>query len=124
MACRGQRTGATGLRGARARSAVADPASRPPGATLALRVLRRLAGALQAVLLALLHPRVAGEEAGLPQRQAVRVRVDLEEGPGDAVADRTGLAGHPAALDLDHGVEVALGAGDAERHPDIGLVHG
>ena len=36
---------------------------------LALGVLRRLAGPLEAVLLALLHPRVAGEEAGLAERQ-------------------------------------------------------
>src|SRR5689334_9277267 len=38
--------------------------------------------------------------------------------------DRAGLAGDAAALDLDHRVEVALGAGDAERHPDVGVVHG
>ena len=47
---------------------------------LALGVLRRLAGPLEAVLLALLHPRVAGEEAGLAQRQA------------DAPRDRAGAA--------------------------------
>src|SRR6185295_8853791 len=93
-------------------------------ATLALRVLGRLAGPLQAVLLALLHPRVAGEEAGLAEGQPVGVRVDLEQGPGDAMADRAGLAGHAAALDLDHRVEVALGAGDTERHLHVGVAHG
>ena len=43
---------------------------RPPPEVLrrlALRVLRRLARALEAVLLALLHPRVAGQEAGLSE---------------------------------------------------------
>src|SRR5262249_43321647 len=66
--------------------------------------------------------RVAGEQPRLAQRKAIRVGVDLEEGTGDPVADRAGLAGDPAALDLDHRVEVALGAGDAEGHPDVGLV--
>src|SRR5262249_42385131 len=43
---------------------------------------------------------------------------------GDTVADRAGLTGHAAALDLDHRVEMALGAGDAERHLHVRLVHG
>src|SRR4029077_599740 len=42
----------------------------------------------------------------------------------DPVADRAGLTGDAAAFDLDHHVEAALGARDAERHPDIGLVDG
>src|SRR6185369_15813018 len=90
---------------------------------LPLGVLGCLAGALETVLLALLHPRVAGEEAGLAERQAVRGLVDLEQGPGDAVADRAGLARHATALDLDHRVVVALGAGHPEGHPDVRLVH-
>ena len=89
---------------------------------LALGVLRRLAGSLEPVLLAFLHPRIAGQEAGLAERQAMPLGVELEEGPGDAVADRAGLAGDAAALDLDHHVEAALGPGDPERHADVGLV--
>ena len=49
----------------------------------ALGVLRRLAGLLEAVLLALLDPRVTGEEAGLLQGRTV-VGLDLDEGAGDA----------------------------------------
>ena len=44
---------------------------------LALRVLRRLARALEAVLLPLLHPRIAGQETGLSKREAM-LRVQLE----------------------------------------------
>ena len=40
------------------------------------------------------------------------------------MADRAGLAGDAATLDLDHRVEMALGAGDPERHPDVGVVDG
>src|SRR6185503_11036844 len=96
----------------------------PPGVLglLALGVLRRLAGALEAVLLALLHPRVAGEQARLAQLQAMGLRIELEQRPGDAVADCAGLAADPAALDLDHGVVAAVGVGDAERQLDVRLV--
>src|SRR5690349_16605567 len=48
--------------------------------------------------------------------------IELEQGPGDAVADRARLAGHPTTLDLDHHVEAALGAGHAERQSDVRLV--
>ena len=68
--------------------------------------------------------RVAGQEAGLAEREAIGRRIELEEGAGDAVADRTGLAGDAATLDLDHGVEATLGAGHPERHPDVRLVDG
>src|SRR3990170_3443323 len=93
-------------------------ASRPRSA---LRVLRRLAGSLEAVLLALLHPRVAGEEAGLAKGQAA-FRIELEESTGEAVPDRAGLTRDPATLDLDDRVELALGSGDPERQADICLV--
>ena len=43
------------------------------------------------------------------------VLVDLEQRPGDAVRDRADLAGHAAALDLDHRVEALGGVGDGER---------
>src|SRR5258707_7715676 len=90
---------------------------------LPLCVLGCLAGALEAVLLAFLHPRVTGEEAGLTQREAM-VRVELEERPGDAVPDRSGLTRDPAALDLDHRVEAAVGIRDLERQANVVLVNG
>src|SRR3954468_19097959 len=70
----------------------------------ALRVLRGLAGLLEAVLLAFLDPRVTGEEAGLLQRRAV-VRVVRDERPGDAEAQRAGLAGDAAATQVGDHVE-------------------
>src|ERR1700690_3404398 len=110
----------------------ADSPARPrrPGARRALRprsalgVLRRLAGSLEAVLLAFLHARVARQEAGLAQRQAEAVGFGLEEGPGDAVADGPRLALVAAALDLDHGVVAPLGAGHAEGQQQVGHVDG
>src|SRR6185437_7433628 len=96
--------GTRGVRGAR-RGAAGDPgplrrpvdAGRPrltrPGrgwwvgavsAGSALAVLRRLAGLLQAGLLALLDPGVTGEEARLLQLGAVRLGVDLVQRTGDA----------------------------------------
>ena len=51
----------------------------------ALGELRRTAGRFEAILLALLHPRVAGEEAGLLQDGAVVV-AGQQQGAGDAVA--------------------------------------
>ena len=53
-----------------------------PPSDLALGVLRRLAGALQAVLLAFLHPRVAGQEPGLAERQHERPPDRTRAGPG------------------------------------------
>src|SRR5829696_9604012 len=57
---------------------------------LPLGVLRRLAGLLQAVLLALLLPGVPGEEAG-PLEGDAQLRVEGHEGPGDAEAQGAGL---------------------------------
>src|SRR5688572_1556385 len=96
------------------------PPGRPPGS--ALRVLRCLPRPLQSVLLALLHPRIAGQEPRLAKRQAVAVGIDLEQRAGNAVPDGAGLTGHAAALDLDHHVEPTLGPGHPERHADLGLV--
>ena len=62
----------------------------------ALRELEALTTARQAVLLALLHARVAREEpAGLEHR--VEPIVDLHQGAGDAEAQRAGLAVDAAA---------------------------
>src|SRR5207237_9040810 len=64
----------------------------------ALRVLRCLAGLLQAVLLALLLPRVAGQKAGLLQRDP-HVGVELDQATGDAEAQGARLAGNPTPGD-------------------------
>src|SRR2546423_2388310 len=73
---------------------------------LPLRVLRGLAGALQAVLLALLHAGVARQESGLLEGRA-QLLVRVEQRPGDAVGDGAGLSGHPPAQHLDADVEPA-----------------
>src|SRR5258706_15409735 len=52
------------------------------------------------------------------------VRVELEERSSDPVADRAGLTGDPAALDLDHRVVAAVRVGDLERQSDVVLIDG
>src|SRR5262249_13410559 len=71
--------------GVSAPAALACPGPRLIG--LALGVLRRLAGLLQPVLLALLDPGVAGQEAGPLEHRAV-LRVDQDQRPGDAQPQR------------------------------------
>src|SRR5690606_33652162 len=71
-------------------------AGSPPGAGSALGELRGAAGLVQADLLALDLAGVAGHEAGLAQVGLQRLVV-LDQGAGDAQADRTGLAGGAAA---------------------------
>src|SRR6516165_2916541 len=89
---------------------------------LALGVLRSLAGLLEAVLLPLRRPRVAGEEAGLLQRRPV-LRVDERERPRQPESQRAGLARDAAAADARDHVELALGADQHERLADDLLVH-
>ena len=79
---------------------------RTPNAS-ALAVLGRLAGLLEAVLLALDDPGVAGEEAGLLQRRAV-LGVGLDQRAGDRQPQRAGLARRAAAVQVGEDVE-ALG---------------
>ena len=86
------------------------PKSRPTSILCprsALAVLGSLAGLLQAGLLALLDPRVAGEQAGLLERGAVGLVVDGVQAAGDAEAQRAGLAGDAAAVDAGDDVERA-----------------
>ncbi len=59
----------------------------------ALGVLRSLASLLQTGLLTLDRTRVASEEACLLQRVPVGLAVNLVQCPGDAEAQRAGLAG-------------------------------
>src|ERR1700681_2646271 len=93
-----------------------DSPANPAGARarLALCVLRSLTGPLQAVLLALLHPWVTSQQAGLLQSGPV-VRVVLDERTGDAVRDGAGLAARATADHLDADVELSLRARDAKR---------
>src|ERR1700722_14181005 len=93
-----------------------------PGARLALGVLRRLTGLLQAGLLVLLDPRVPGQEAGPLERRAA-LGVDQDQRPGDAQAQRARLAGDAAAADPGDHVELILGAQGDERLVDELLVH-
>src|SRR5438105_15957204 len=71
-------------------------ARRPCCGWLALGELEPLARAGLAVLLALLHARVAREEAFLAHRAAQRL-VEPHERPRDAELDRARLAGQAAA---------------------------
>src|SRR4051812_29689765 len=104
-------------------SVLASANAEQPGcdALLALRVLRRLAGALQAVLLALLDARVAREEPGLAQRRAHGFVVRYQRA-GDAVANRFGLARRAAALHLYQDVKGALRVRQAQGQRDGLLV--
>ena len=79
----------------------------------ALAVLGSLAGLLEAVLLALDDPRVTGQEAGLLQRRAV-LGVGLDQRAGDGQAQRAGLAGGAAAVQVGEDVE-ALGLLDGDQ---------
>ena len=85
----------------------------------ALRELGSAAGGFQAVLLTLLHTRIAGEEAGGLEGGA-ELGVDLQQSAGHAVADGAGLAGHAAAGDGGDDVHLAqLLGGDqglADQH--------
>ena len=80
---------------------------------LALGELRRATGGFEAVFLALLHTRIAREEAGLLQDGAI-LGVDQQQGAGHAVAQSAGLTGHAAALDGGNDVDLAelLGSGE------------
>src|SRR5688572_8791926 len=81
---------------------------------LALRILRRAAGLVQADLLALDLARVARHEAGLAQRGLQRLVV-LDQRAGEPEADRAGLAGDATALDRDVDVELLLELRELER---------
>ena len=78
--------------------------------SLTLAELRRTPGGLEAVLLALLHARVTGEESRLLQNGTVVV-AGQQQGTGDAVAQSAGLAADAAALDGGDDVHLALVGG-------------
>src|SRR6476646_11595922 len=89
---------------------------------LALRELEAGAGALLAVLLALLHAGIAREETSLLETLAQLHVVELERA-GDAVADRAGLAAGTAAVDRHHDVEFVVRLGERKRLLDDHLEH-
>src|SRR5690606_9388770 len=81
----------------------AEQSGHEPSACLALRELRGLAGLLETGLLALDDAGVTSEEAGLLERGAVVLAVDLVGRAGDRETQRTGLAGGAASGDAgDH----------------------
>src|SRR3954468_11184397 len=81
---------------------------------LALRELEAGAGALLSVLLALLHARIAREEAGLLEALAKFGVVDLKRAR-DAVANRSGLAARAAAVDGHDDIEAVRRLSERER---------
>src|SRR5687768_6369212 len=89
---------------------------------LALGELEARPGALLAVLLALLHARVAREEAGLLETLAQLEVVDLQR-TGDPVTDCTGLAARAAAVHRDDDVELVDRLRQRERLLDDHLEH-
>src|SRR3954453_17486751 len=87
---------------------------------LALAELRTLARLLEAGLLALLHARVAREEAAALEL-AVQVGIGLQKGTADAVTQGTRLRGHAAAVHAGDDVHASLVAHRLERLADVAL---
>src|SRR6185295_14774922 len=88
--------------------------------SLALRELRALAGLLEAGLLALLHARVAREEAA-PLELGAEVRVRVDQRARDAVAQGAGLGADAAAVHRGDDVHARLVADRLERLADRAL---
>src|SRR5699024_3271623 len=88
----------------------------------ALGVLRRLAGLLEAGLLALDDAVVTTEEAGLLEGRSVVLLVDLVQRAGHTEAHGPGLTGCTAAGEADDDVEAALEVESRERIVDLLLV--
>src|SRR5208282_4946995 len=78
------------------------------------RELETFARARLAVFLALLHARIAREEA-LGLQCAPQGRVELQQRPGNAMPHRTSLAVGPAAADVDARIEFFRRAGEGQR---------
>ena len=81
---------------------------------LSLAELGSATGCLEAVLLSLLHSRVAGKEAGGLESGTVSC-VYLEEGARDAVTDSACLTGKTAAENGDFNVNLAGKTDSLER---------
>src|SRR5439155_5415299 len=74
----------------------------------------------EAGLLALLHPRVAREEAAALEL-GPQVGIGLEQRPRDPVAQRAGLRGDAAAVHGGHDVHAGLVANGLQRLADRAL---
>src|ERR1044071_5037841 len=80
----------------------------------ALRELERAPRLRLAVLLALDHAAVAGEEPAALER-AAQIRLEVGQRLGDAVAHRAGLSRQPAARDRAHHIILAGSIGGDDR---------
>src|SRR5688500_9437263 len=95
------------------------PLKLPPKELLPLAELEALARPLLSVLLPLLDPRVAGQEAGLLQALP-QLEVERDQRPGDAQPQRAGLSRDAAAGDRRQDVELVRGLGEREGLLDLG----
>ena len=84
---------------------------------LSLAELRCATCSLEAVLLTLLHTRIAGQEASLLQNRTILIAL-LQQGAGQAVADSASLAGNTAARNADDDIVLALQAQQDQRRTD------
>src|SRR5918995_5647427 len=90
------------------------PESGAASGASALGELGRFACLVEAGLLALDLAGVAGQEA-LTLEHGAKLRIGLDERPGDPVADRARLTGRAAALHPPAQVVCGLGTGDLQR---------
>src|SRR6185503_21360335 len=104
------------------RAAWARPSCSRKKRGLALRELEGTASLGPAVLLALDHARVAGQEAAALER-AAQFRLEVGQRLGKAVAHRAGLAGEATAGDGAHDVVLAGASGRDERLLDQHAQH-
>src|SRR5688572_30764448 len=72
---------------------------------LSLRELESRTSTLLPVFLTLFLTRIACDQAGFLQSTA-KVRVELHQGTGDTVSNRTGLSGRAAAEDVHENIEL------------------
>src|SRR5690242_7652320 len=120
-------SGGRGCRATRARSPRALSTVKPEQAVgaqlLPLRELGRAASLVEAGLLALHDAGVARQEPGALERHA-QVRVGLDEGSGDPVPHRAGLAALATAVDAHAEIVGPFGARDLERREREHAVRG
>ena len=84
---------------------------------LSLAELRCATSGFEAVLLTLLHTRIAGQEAFLLQSSTVLL-VLLQQSAAQAVADSASLTGNTAAGNADDDIVLALQAQQDQRRTD------
>src|SRR5699024_577878 len=81
----------------------------------ALAELRSTTGGFEAVLLSLLHSRVAGQETSSLEGRTILIRICLQQGTRDAVTDCASLAGEATANDGALDVELIGGVRCLQR---------